>query len=1146
MSRTQTSTVTSRIAGLADGPQQVISGTAVGVGDVTRGLSGDRKVWTEEELRAAAESLTGADVKALHSETVIGEVTDSGYVDGEGVVYEAAIDDAELADAIANGRLTVSVEARHGDGGTVETDQGDAMAVTDIEFSDLAIVQHGAAPSASAEPGEAAALSPAEVRAALEDEPAGTDGDPEDIEISDSVEEGLKNKVESHNEEVGEGKQVTLGQLKKVFRRGAGAWFSSNKGATQSQWAYARVNEALDDIKNEKAVNHGNDNDIFEDGLDYDPPSEEQSAALVEINGETVDLEAPPRVKNAIEAALDAKEEFSEDIGDCGTGVGEEMGRAILDDNLTPEIVTSGGDIARYGPSTYLDGHGDEGPSTDDPPTDWGRMEWLGMESEDDSPRCGPVQLALWGFYEEPFAEMKQAVEDARESESMAESPVVPEAYRFGNPGEAVEKAKYLGVGEDRDLAGDDMIHTEEMDGETVFFPAPTREELLDRLREEDELAEPLVDRPTDGETRVVVHTPTEQSPDAETVDAVQELVATETGASLEMSVTDAGVLTAATPDRGVGVREFEHVDLDVAESAVQNALGKVQKSSLHVAGDADGLSLHPCFEVDGEFDRDTLDRMAQLFALVANHRVAVGMMDGMVAFDPREPVLSHAALDVAEILTRRMGDQNDVTITGNTFRAAEMLDAEVVSPPSLPTEMAHHDEEMAAGDIRLPMPSENVQLLYPDEETAAEAAEVMDLDGTHPHDFEGSTWFMPGSDHESFVQAVSGMDAGMAGLAPVSVTARLNEYKAVGPIHFRGTRQGELDESGIPSDDFADHYFNDGENKSDSSFPLVDGEGYLRRGNLDAAWNLRGQGDLGMPRDSAERLMLNLGLVFGPPSSEANPLPQEAYNERDDVGTPYAEESALAGRLAGTTDDPTTGEDTADMSENAQLGSYLGRAMSGKMEEMAYRSEMGHAEMMKEMASHCGMSESHMRSIRRGDAGCPSMDAIEAMSDVLDADMEMLIDAAERDGCDYSAASYHDDDMEDEEMSQDPEDDRIAELEATVADLREQNREVKREYAEALASGDSLLSANELMEKFSVSELSEKYDEADAELAPSEPTVRGGDAPTETADLSAGEREKVSELEAELSQWEQRDSRLADAEVDRIESELAELRGDD
>jgi hypothetical protein len=243
--------------------EQVISGVAVGERDVTRGLSGDLKVWTEDELRKSAESLAGGDVKALHSETVVGTVTDAGYEDGIGVVYQAEIEDDELAAAIESGRLTVSIEASHGDGGQTDTDKGEAMVADDISFSDLAIVQRGAAPSASAEPGAAAALSQAQKAALEEDDPASTEGDPENIDISDSVEEGLQNKVDEHNDEVEDGKKVTLGQLKKVFRRGAGAWFSSNKGATQNQWAYARVNEALKDIKNEKAINHGNDNDLF-------------------------------------------------------------------------------------------------------------------------------------------------------------------------------------------------------------------------------------------------------------------------------------------------------------------------------------------------------------------------------------------------------------------------------------------------------------------------------------------------------------------------------------------------------------------------------------------------------------------------------------------------------------------------------------------------------------------------------------------------------------------------------------------------------------------------------------------------------------------------------------------------------------------
>jgi len=1206
----ETSTVTSRIAGLADGPQQVISGVAVGAGDVTRGLSGDRKVWTEEELKEAAETLEGGDLKALHSETPVGTVTDAGYVDGEGVIYEARVDDAELAEAIANGRLTVSVEARHGDGGTVETDRGEAMRAADIEFSDLAIVQRGAAPSASAEPGEAAALeaalAPAAIHAALEEDdeedPASTEGDASDIDISESTEEGLENKVEEHNEEVDSGKEVTLGQLKKVFRRGAGAWFSSNKGATQNQWAYARVNEALDDIKSEKAINHGNDNDIFESSLDYDPPESERSAALVDVNGTEVDLEAPPRVKNAIEAALDAKEEYADEIGDCGTGVGEAMGRTILDDDLTPEIITAGGDIAQYGPATYLDGHGDEGPATDDPPTDWGREEWLGIVNGG-SPRCGPVQLALWGYYLDWFESAKQEVEAAMEDSEMAmDDTEIPEAYRFSNPGEAVAKAKEMGVGEGRDLAGDEMIHTHGDGEETVFMPAPTHEALLDRLREMDALADPLVDRPTGGDTRTVVHTPTEESPDEATLDAIRESVADRTGVEMSMTATEAGVLTEATPDVGIGVREFVHEHLDIVESVVQNALGKVQKSSLHVAGDADGLSLQPCFEVGGELSDGTLSRLAETFALVANHRVAVGMADGMVMFDPRDPVLSHAALDVAEIITRRAADENGVPVTGNTFRAAEMLeDADVIEPPSLPAEAGHHDTEESemAADVALPMPSESVQLLYPEQSVAADAARAMGLGEeddadeaiTHPHDFEGETWYMPGETHGAFVDAVSGMDAGMAGTAPV---ARLNEYKAVGPIEFRGTRDGDLDEAAIPVEGYESHYFNAGDTKSASSFPLVDGEGYLRRGNLDAAWNLRGQGNLGMPRDSAERLMLNLGLVFGPPDSEANPLPQAAYAERDDVGTPFAEAAAALtavvdavtrrGRRVARPDDPETGEVpgdattataalstamTDDPAHDAALGSYLANAMAGKMEEMAYRAEMTYAEMMREMSDRCGMSESHMRSIRRGDTGCPSLEAIEAMSDVLDADMGMLLAAAERDGCEYSEAGYGggadaggmtDTDDTEERMADSTtkelkatladKTERIEELESEIADLRAERDAVASEYAEALAGTDTVLDAETMAEKFTVAELAEMYeDAADAALAPEdpEPAVRSGsDGSTpESEALSGGDREQIAELEDELDQWEQRDSRLAAVRTEEIEAELADLRGD-
>ena len=54
----------------------------------------------------------------------------------------------------------------------------------------------------------------------------------------------LKNKVKEHNAKYK--KKVTLGQLKKVYRRGAGAFSQSHRpGMSRGGWAMARVNMFL-------------------------------------------------------------------------------------------------------------------------------------------------------------------------------------------------------------------------------------------------------------------------------------------------------------------------------------------------------------------------------------------------------------------------------------------------------------------------------------------------------------------------------------------------------------------------------------------------------------------------------------------------------------------------------------------------------------------------------------------------------------------------------------------------------------------------------------------------------------------------------------------------------------------------------------
>jgi hypothetical protein len=248
-----------------------------------------------------------------------------------------------------------------------------------------------------------------------------------------------------------------------------------------------------------------------------------------------------------------------------------------------------------------------------------------------------------------------------------------------------------------------------------------------------------------------------------------------------------------------------------------------------------------------------------------------------------------------------------------------------------------------------------------------------------------------------------------------------------------------------------------------------------------------------------------------------------------------------------------TTGDETA------ALGSSLSNLMNGGMERMSYHG-CGHdskSEMMEEMAKHADMSKSHMRSIARGDVMCPSVDAIEAMSEILDADMGMLMDAAERDGCDYSMASGHgmDEDKDDEEMTMSESElkekltdkrNRIEQLEARVEELESEREQVASEYAEALAADTDVLDADLMQAKFEVAELAEMYQDQTTSVTDTtdEPAVRSGDGGGESASLAPSERQRKQELESQLADLEGHDGRLAEARRDELEDELAEIEG--
>ena len=91
------------------------------------------------------------------------------------------------------------------------------------------------------------------------------------ITLDDDIIQGLENKVKKHNEDVDNkvSKKVTLGKLKKVYRRGAGAYSTSHRpNMTRNQWAMGRVNAFLHLLKNGKPENkkYVTDNDLLPKG----------------------------------------------------------------------------------------------------------------------------------------------------------------------------------------------------------------------------------------------------------------------------------------------------------------------------------------------------------------------------------------------------------------------------------------------------------------------------------------------------------------------------------------------------------------------------------------------------------------------------------------------------------------------------------------------------------------------------------------------------------------------------------------------------------------------------------------------------------------------------------------------------------------
>ena len=123
--------------------------------------------------------------------------------------------------------------------------------------------KRGGDPKTPAKPSE-------RIRGSARNKPGSASGTRGKISLSDSVVKSLQTKVKEHNEKMEKAgkkdRKVTLGMLKSVWRRGAGAFSASHRpGMGRQQWAMGRVNAFLKLVSSGKPKNakYTTDNDLL-------------------------------------------------------------------------------------------------------------------------------------------------------------------------------------------------------------------------------------------------------------------------------------------------------------------------------------------------------------------------------------------------------------------------------------------------------------------------------------------------------------------------------------------------------------------------------------------------------------------------------------------------------------------------------------------------------------------------------------------------------------------------------------------------------------------------------------------------------------------------------------------------------------------
>ena len=141
------------------------------------------------------------------------------------------------------------------------------------------------------------------------------------VKPGSAVETGLKNKVEEHNEKVGDNKskRTSYRTLQTVFNRGVGAYRNNPSSVrpsvtSEDQWAYARVNSFLYVLRNGKFRSGKHDTDLLPSGH---PMSSKKSITKAESYNDY-----PQGATNNAKRMLEWREKYGRDVVKGGTEVG--------------------------------------------------------------------------------------------------------------------------------------------------------------------------------------------------------------------------------------------------------------------------------------------------------------------------------------------------------------------------------------------------------------------------------------------------------------------------------------------------------------------------------------------------------------------------------------------------------------------------------------------------------------------------------------------------------------------------------------------------------------------------------------------------------------------------------------------------------